>query len=384
LPSLHHFRYTKLSKQHSPFINLPWALGVYMTEVRPQFNAGESTIRVLVADHSRIHTRLLADALNRDPLLKAIPFEGDSSGLISSAITSETEVLVLSSNLDEFPSRGLALLQQIRSKALPIRSVLLLESSGEESILSALRAGAKGIFSKNDPLERLGECVRSVYLGKVWANEQALAVAFDALSRSPGLANVNAGGMKLLSKRELQVVQSIAEGLTNREIAEQLKLSQHTVKNYLFRIFDKLGVSSRIELLSLVMRYPDFDHDGRRGEETTRSRSNAQAESEVLQKSAEAGLPAAQLALAHMHLLRRRDPQDLVLAYMWYLIATERALTARGFVTKLLTTEQIEEAKHRATAWLSKFNRTSASKGPTAVLAGPADGEAAAAAGHRI
>jgi two-component system, NarL family, nitrate/nitrite response regulator NarL len=354
-----------------------------MTEVRPQFNAGESTIRVLVADHSRIHTRLLADALNRDPLLKAVPFEAESAGLITTAITSEIEILVISSNLDEFPSRGLVLLQQIRSKSLPIRSVLLLESSSEDSILSALRAGAKGIFSKNDPLERLGECVRSVYQGKVWANDQALAVAFEALSRSPGLANVNAGGMKLLSKRELQVVQCIAEGLTNREIAEQLKLSQHTVKNYLFRIFDKLGVSSRIELLSLVMRYPDFEHEPRRGEEAG-SRSNSKAESEVLQKSAEAGLPAAQLALAHMHLLRRRDPQDLVLAYMWYLIATERALTARGFVTKLLTTEQIEEAKHRATAWLSKFNRTSASKGPTAVLTSPADGDVVSAAGQRI
>jgi two-component system, NarL family, nitrate/nitrite response regulator NarL len=348
-----------------------------MTELRPQLTAGESAIRVLVADHSRIHTRLLTDALNRDSLLKAAAFESDSSALISAAVSQETDVLVVSSNLDEIPSQGLALLQQIRSKGASIRSIVLLESSSEEAILSALRAGAKGIFSKNDPLERLGECVRSVYQGKVWGNDQALAVAFEALSRSPGLANVNADRMKLLSKREMQVVQSMAEGLTNREIAIQLKLSQHTVKNYLFRIFDKLGVSSRIELLSVVMRYPDFDSDFRQNEEIVRSRSNSQAESEALQKSAEAGLPAAQLALAHMYLLRRRDPQDLVLAYMWYLIATERALTARGFVTKLLTPEQIEEAKHKATAWLSKFNRTATSKSPAVPPTSPVTEEIA-------
>ena len=60
-------------------------------------------------------------------------------------------------------------------------------------------------------------------------------------------------GFDLLSKRELEVVRSLAEGLTNREIAEKLGLSQHTVKNYLFRVFDKLGVSSRVELLFMTL-----------------------------------------------------------------------------------------------------------------------------------
>ena len=348
-----------------------------MTEARPSFIGGDSAIRVLVADHSRIHTRLLADALKRDPLLEVIPFESESSGLIAAAVSQQIDVLVLSSDLDELPSKGLSVLQQMHTMGLHTRSVILLVSSGEQAILDAVRAGAKGIFSKNDPLERLNECVRSVYQGKVWVNDHGLAVAFDALSRSPGMAKVNASGMKILSKREMQVVQSMAEGLTNREIAAQLNLSQHTVKNYLFRIFDKMGVSSRIELLSITLRQPELENESQqKREEHSRRKVSSQKETEFLEKSAEAGLPAAQLALAQTYLLRRRDPQDLVLAYMWYLVATERALMNRGFVTKLLTPEQIDEAKRRASTWLAKFNRSSSPKGPMPALPSPDRDEA--------
>jgi DNA-binding CsgD family transcriptional regulator len=166
--------------------------------------------------------------------------------------------------------------------------------------------------------------------------------------------------MKLLSKRELQVVRSLAEGLTNREIAEQLNLSPHTIKNYLFRIFDKLGVSSRIELLFMTLSQneavPSLPSPTSQNGQTP---NYSHSEMAMLEKSAEAGLPAAQLALAQMYFFRRRDPQDLVSAYMWYLVASERALLARVFMTKLMSSEQVEDAKHKATVWLSKMKKTS-------------------------
>ena len=73
---------------------------------------------------------------------------------------------------------------------------------------------------------------------------------------SPTVRAVDANGLNLLSKRELEVVRCLAEGLTNREIADRLGLSQHTIKNYLFRVFDKLGVSSRLELLFMTLAQP--------------------------------------------------------------------------------------------------------------------------------
>lgn len=324
---------------------------------------GDRTVRVLVADNSRIHTHLLADALKRDALLEVFPFESGSSGLVAAAVSENIDVLVISSNLDEQPSRGFEILRELRTAHRHTRAVLLLGSSRDELVLRAFRAGARGLFSKNDPLELLSECVRTVYEGQVWANKQALSVAVEALASAPDVRAVNAKGMKLLSKRELQVVRSLAEGMTNREIAEQLKLSQHTVKNYLFRIFDKLGVSSRVELLFMTLSQANGEtpalqtptienHDGD---------GSSQFESDFLEKSAAAGVPAAQLALAQRYLVRRRDPQDLVEAYMWYLIATERALMARGFITKMMTPEQIEEAKHKASIWLSKHKKNSTS-----------------------
>ncbi|MFY9908287.1 MAG: LuxR C-terminal-related transcriptional regulator [Candidatus Sulfotelmatobacter sp.] len=315
----------------------------------------DNTIRVLVADSSRIYTRLLADELTRDPLLEVIPFESDVSDLVASAIRDDIDVLVISSTLDEQPSRGLELLRELRAQHPKTRAVLLPDSSKEEAILQAFQAGARGIFGRNEPMEQLCKCVRCVYQGQIWASSRDLGLALDALANLPTVRAVNANGMSLLSERELQVVQCLAEGLTNREIAKRLQLSQHTVKNYFFKIFDKLGVSSRVELLFMSLSHAATEQTSRpqRAKDEPKD-GNFRYESDLLMKSAEAGVPAAQLALAQVYLNRRSDPQDVVNAYMWYLIAIESAMQARGFITKMLTVEQIEEARRKASTWLAK------------------------------
>ena len=85
--------------------------------------------------------------------------------------------------------------------------------------------------------------------GQIWASSHELQFVLEALSSSAPFRVVNSKGENLLSTRELQVVALVAEGLSNREISQQLLLSEHTVKNYMFRIFDKLGLSSRAEVM---------------------------------------------------------------------------------------------------------------------------------------
>src|SRR5207237_7032349 len=84
---------------------------------------------------------------------------------------------------------------------------------------------------------------------QIWANSNELQFLLEAMSEPVPMKFLSASGDALLSAREIDVVRCVAEGLSNREIALRLSLREHTVKNYLFRIFDKLGVSSRVEVV---------------------------------------------------------------------------------------------------------------------------------------
>ena len=211
------------------------------------------TIRVLVVDDTRIHTQLLAEALRRDQQLDVRSPALPTRDLAETVKQQHIQVILLSSNIDEEPLFGFELLRQVRATNPHILAIMLLDSSKRETVLQAFHAGARGIFSRHDSMESLSRCIRSVYQGQIWANSEQVGFALEALAASPVVRAVDVNGLSLLSKREMDVVRSLAEGLTNREIAERLGLSQHTIKNYLFRVYDKLGVSSRLELLFITL-----------------------------------------------------------------------------------------------------------------------------------
>ena len=325
-----------------------------MTKISSDSNAGNSKTRVVVADSSRIHTNLLAEALKRDAELEVISFDSESRHLLPAVIALDADVLVVNANLDEQPSRGFEVVAEMRAKGPNVRSVVLLDSLNDEMVLHAFRAGARGIFGKSQPVEALRKCILCVQQGQIWANTRELSLAVEALASAPTVRSVNARGLSLLSKREIQVVHCLAEGLSNREIAERLELSQHTVKNHLFRIFEKLGVSSRIELLHMTLSQAGPSQLSLEDSTRTADRLGFRNEFALLQKAADAGMPAAQLALAQVYLARRSGPQDAVQAYTWYLVALERASQAKKLLTKMLTPQQIEEAHKGATAKLSQ------------------------------
>src|SRR5581483_5869088 len=135
------------------------------------------------------------------------------------------------------------------------RVVLLLDSSDRDLVVDSFRGGARGVFCRSQSFKLLCKCISSVHQGQIWANTTELHYVIEALGQVAPLHIVNAKGKTLLSKREEEVVSCVAEGLTNREIARQLGLSEHTVKNYLFRIFDKLGISGRVELVLYALSH---------------------------------------------------------------------------------------------------------------------------------
>jgi len=134
---------------------------------------------------------------------------------------------------------------------------MLLDDWTPELVVDAFRAGARGVFHRADNFQHLCRCLSVVHEGQIWAGTSALKYVIDALERVAPMRVVDAKGSELLTKREQQVVSHVVDGLNNREISEQLHLSEHTVKNHLFHVFEKLGISTRVELVLYIVNQRD-------------------------------------------------------------------------------------------------------------------------------
>jgi len=134
--------------------------------------------------------------------------------------------------------------------------VLLVESYDRDLVVSAFRSGARGIFCiSNTHFRFLCRCIQRVADGQIWANTEQMTFLLDLISEVPSLRVLNSSGRQILTPREEQVVALVAEGLSNRQTAAELNLSEHTIKKYVFRIFDKLGISSRVELVLYAVNH---------------------------------------------------------------------------------------------------------------------------------
>lgn len=203
---------------------------------------------MLAADSTSMSTQLLVEALGRDPQLHMIEAPPNALTLLSMVKREKPQIVVVSAKLGDGHGGGCELVREIRNQSANTRVIVLLDASERASVVEAFRAGAQGVFCRTEPFRLLGKCIQCVHQGQVWASSNELKYLLEALA-NPTLANFQTADGSLLSARETDVVRCLVEGLTNREIAQRLKLTEHTVKNYLFRIFDKLGVSSRVEVV---------------------------------------------------------------------------------------------------------------------------------------
>src|SRR5271165_3290432 len=206
-------------------------------------------IRVLAADATRMNSQLLAAALERDKRFQVLDPVSDARGIIAAVAKEKPAVVVISAELDEDKRKGFEVARELHSLHAETRVVMLLDTSERAQVVEAFRAGARGVFCRSESLKSLARCIQCVHEGQIWANSRELRYLLEALGEALPLRVIDSRGAVLLSRRELEVVRCVAEGLSNREIAQRLGLTEHTVKNYLFRIFDKLGVSKRVEVV---------------------------------------------------------------------------------------------------------------------------------------
>jgi DNA-binding NarL/FixJ family response regulator len=205
-------------------------------------------IRVLVADSTPISSQLLSEAVARSSEIEVVGYSSDPAEIMTLATRLNPDVLLMSAQLGEDPERGLAVLEQLRTERPNFKAVVLLNARRPGIIVRAFRSGASGVFCRST-LDMLCKCITAVTQGQVWANSEELGYILAALSDPAQPQKMESRILSLLSKREREVVGHLVQGLTNREIAETLGISQHTVKNYLFKIFEKVGMSNRVELV---------------------------------------------------------------------------------------------------------------------------------------
>jgi DNA-binding NarL/FixJ family response regulator len=208
-----------------------------------------------------MQAQLLTGALRRRSEFRIAACQMDGQSLLRAVSCGTPQVALLSPNSSLSMADNMATLRQFHFGHPDIAKVLLVESSDRQLVVSAFRSGARGIFCLTEAsLRLLRKCIERVASGQIWANTEQMNYLFDLISEVPSLRVVNADGDQLLTPREEQVVALVAEGLTNREVARELNLSQHTIKKYLFRIFDKLGISTRVELVLYAVNHGDPRH----------------------------------------------------------------------------------------------------------------------------
>ena len=208
------------------------------------------TIDLLIAADSPMDCQLLKNALAHSRL----PFRVVASALsqrevVSSANAHSLDVALISETLQDGPLSGFGVLSEMRNSFPSTKVVLLLKSNREDLIIDAFRAGVRGVLLHAEPLQTLCKCIHVVQGGQIWANTSQLRCVLDAFAQTAPLRLVNSQGRALLTKREEDVVTLVVDGNTNREVAGSLGLTEHTVSNYLFRVYEKLGISTRVELI---------------------------------------------------------------------------------------------------------------------------------------
>jgi DNA-binding NarL/FixJ family response regulator len=267
-------------------------------------------------------------------------------------------VAVISAGLSGESSKGCEIARELQLASPSTRTILLMDHPHREVVVEAFRAGARGVFCRAGSIEDLCKCIDRVSRGQIWAGCNEIKYVLDALIQGapPKMAPL---GTTLLSRREKEVVRHVAEGLSNREIAGRLKLSEHTIKNYLFRIFDKLGVASRAELVFLAFSSPAELVNPEAQNASSLQIPDEEGAAFIWCSKAADRFTTAQFMLGQMYRDGRGTDKDPIAAYMWFQIAeatSRRRLQASVNSAERLASEldagELAEAKRRAAEWL--------------------------------
>ncbi len=167
------------------------------------------------------------------------------------------DIAVISVHLEDGHSKGVKVLQQLRASESKTCAVILVDGDERDFVVGASCTGARGVFCLGESFRAPLKCIRCVHEGQIWASNAELESLREVITKLNPIRIHNAGGMALLTRREQDVVRLVAEGMRNKEISRKLNLREHTVPTCVFRIFEKLGISNRVELVLYALSAPE-------------------------------------------------------------------------------------------------------------------------------
>jgi DNA-binding NarL/FixJ family response regulator len=215
-------------------------------------------IRVLIADGQPIVLEGLRCVLSQYSHIQVVGEAADGIEITEKALHLEPDIILLDFKLPRVD--GLAVLRNIRERALRAKVIMFASSDSKDDFVEAMKLGCSGILLKESATTLIEKSIQRVQAGEIWLDSNTTAAVirhfaspkdFPAAHTSPGN---NAGSNKAsreraqLSQREREIIILIAQGYKNKEIAEKMFITEQTVKNHLHNVFDKLGVSDRLEL----------------------------------------------------------------------------------------------------------------------------------------
>ena len=213
----------------------------------PSVNSALATIRIVVADDHPVVIAGVKGMLQNEPGFEVVGEAEDGDDAITQTLEFEPDVLLLDLSMPRLP--GLEAMRAIMSKSPRVKIVLLTATISTQQVIEALQIGARGIVLKQSIAGDLTQALRAVLSGDYWIGGKRVVNLLSALHElTAQAAAVPERKTYGLTPRELEVVSCIVEGCSNRDIAKQFSISEETVKRHLSNVFDKTGVSTRLEL----------------------------------------------------------------------------------------------------------------------------------------
>lgn len=217
-----------------------------------------AAVRLLIADDHPIFREGLRRLLEAEPDFEVVGEAVDGVQAVRLVQELQPDILLLDLAMPRLP--GLEALRELTSSSTRCRVVVLTVAIDKAQIVEALQFGARGVVLKEATTTQLFKGIRTVLAGQYWVGRESVSDLVEYLRQhtdaSPDSAKKNFG----LTHRELQIVTTIVAGCTNKDIAKQFSLSEDTVKHHLSHVFDKLGVSNRLELALFAIHHRMVDN----------------------------------------------------------------------------------------------------------------------------